>query len=66
MEILVFLIQFMSMHHHSIAKLVAHRVQHYVGYIIVMVVQVHGSMNQNYELFVTNGTRPKDIKIFSL
>jgi hypothetical protein len=29
-------------------------------------VQVHGSMNQTYELFVTNGTRPKDIKKISL
>jgi hypothetical protein len=56
----------MSMHHHSITKPEAHRVQHDVGYIIVMVVQVHASMNQNYELFVTNGTRPKDIKFFSL
>jgi hypothetical protein len=56
----------MSMHHHSITKCVIHKVQHDVGYIIVMVVQVHGSMNQTYELFVTNGTRPKDIKKISL
>ncbi len=66
MEILIFPIQLMFMHHHSIVKFIACKVQHDVACIVVMVVQVHGSMNQKYELSVINKTRPEDIKTLSL
>ncbi len=56
----------MFMRHHSIIKFIAHRVQHDVAYIIVMVMQVHGSMNQKYKLSDVNRTRSEDIKTFSL
>jgi hypothetical protein len=56
----------MFMHHHSIVKFIACKVQHDVACIIVMVVQVHNLMNQKYELFVVNRTRPKDIKNLSI
>jgi metal-responsive CopG/Arc/MetJ family transcriptional regulator len=65
-EILIFPIQLMFMNHHSIVKFIAHKVQHDVACIVVMVVQVHGSMNKNYELSVVNGTKPEDIKTLSL
>jgi hypothetical protein len=51
---------------YSIVKFIAHKVQHDVACIDVMVVQVHNSMNKKYELYVVNKTRPKDIKNLSL
>ncbi len=58
MEIPIFLVQLMFMHHHLIAKFVVHRVQHDVTCIDVVVMQVHDSMNKKYELFVVDKTGP--------
>jgi hypothetical protein len=65
-EILLFLVQLMFMHCHLIIDFVVCRVQHDVVYIDVVVMQVHGSMNKKYELLIVDGTRPLDIRIFSL
>jgi hypothetical protein len=58
MEIPIFLVQLMFMHHHLISKFVVPRIQHDVICIDVMVMQVHGSVNKKYELFVIDETRP--------
>ncbi len=51
MEIPIFLVQLMFMHHHLITDFVVCRVQHDVVHIDVVVMQVHGSMNKKYEFF---------------
>jgi hypothetical protein len=58
MEIFIFRVQLMFMHHHLIAKFVIRRVQHDVNCIDAMVMQVHGSVNKKNELFVVDKTRP--------
>jgi hypothetical protein len=58
MEILIFHVQLMFMHHHLIAKFVICGVQHDVNCIDVVVMQVHSSTNKKYELFVVDETRP--------
>jgi hypothetical protein len=57
MEIFIFPVQLMFMHHHLITKFVIRRIQHDVNCIDVMVMQVHGSMNKKYELFVVDKTK---------
>jgi DNA-directed RNA polymerase subunit L len=54
------------MHCDSIVEFVSYKVQHVVACIANIVIQVHGLMNQKYELIVTNGIKPKDITTFSL
>ncbi len=58
MEILIFHVQLMFMHHHLITKFVICGVQHDVNYIDVVVMQVHSLVNKKYEPFVVDETRP--------
>jgi hypothetical protein len=58
MENHIFHVQLTFMHHHLIAKFVVCRVQHDVTCIDVVVMQVHGSVNKKYELFVVDEKRP--------
>lgn len=54
------------MHSDSIVKFVTRKVQYVVACIADIIIQVHGLVNQKYELIVVDGTKHENIITISL